>query len=162
MDVHLVCTSNTGEQHTLAEYEAVECENDIEEQTTEIPRVFEHNPEDDDDDHDTIQRRVNAAQFNDELTALALLRATQGQFHNCVELIELQNKTQRRQRRFLFFFGPAIALVIAAIAIEHEASKVPQCPHGYIRYGSHCIKDGQSDTCPRGFVDLRFVKKISK
>ena len=161
MDVHLVCTSNTGEQHTLAEYEAVECENDIETpQTTEIPRDFEHNPEDD-DDHDTIQRRVNAAQFNDELT-LALLRATQGQFHNCVELVELQNKTERRHRRFLWFFGPAIALVIAAIAIEHEASKVPQCPHGFIRYGSHCIKEGQSDTCPRGFVDLRFVKKISK
>ena len=31
------------------------------------------------------------------------------------------------------FFGPAIALVIAAIAIEHEASKVPKCPSGYVR-----------------------------
>ena len=139
-----------------------------------MPRDFEHNPEDDDDhdpsqrranvadDHDPSQRRANVAQFNDKLT-LALLQATQGQLHNCVQLVELQNKTTaRRQRRFIWIFGPAIALVIAAIAIEHEASKLPQCPNGYIRYASHCIKEGQSDTCPRGFVDLRFVKKLSK
>jgi hypothetical protein len=124
-----------------------------------MPRDFEHNPED--DDHDPSQRRTNIAKFNDELT-LALLRATQGTFHQCAQLVQLQNNTARRQKRFIWIFGPAIALVIAAIAIENEASKVPQCPNGYIQYASHCIKEGKSETCPRGFVDLRFVKKLSK
>ena len=124
-----------------------------------MPRDFEHNSED--DDHDPSQRRTNIAQFNDKLT-LALLRATQGTFHQCAQLVQLQNNTARRQKRFIWIFGPAIALVIAAIAIENEASKVPQCPNGYIQYASHCIKEGKSETCPRGFVDLRFVKKLSK
>ena len=117
-------------------------------QTTEIPKDFQRNPEDDDDDDDENQRQDKVAQFNDELT-LALLRATQGQFHYCGQLVELQNKTVgRRKKRVVWFFGPAIALVIAAIAIENEASKVPKCPPGFVIYGKHCITEGGSDTCP--------------
>ena len=98
--------------------------------------------------HDENQRQDKVAQFNDELT-LALLRATQGQFHYCGQLVELQNKTVgRRKKRVVWFFGPAIALVIAAIAIENEASKVPKCPPGFVIYGKHCITEGGSDTCP--------------
>ena len=88
-------------------------------QTTEAPLPFQVNFEDDDDDDNNGKIR----KFNDAFT-LAILEATQGQFHNCVQLVELQNKTVgRRQKRLAWVFGPVIALIISAIAIEHEASK---------------------------------------
>ena len=123
-------------------------------QTTETALPFQVNFEDDDDDHNG-----KVAKFNDAFT-LAILEATQGQFHNCVQLVDLQNKTiGRRQKRLAWFFGPVVALIIAAVAIEHEASKIPKCPPNFIIYGRHCIKKGGSNTCPRGFVDLRFLKE---
>ena len=63
-------------------------------QTTETALPFQVNFEDDDDDHNG-----KVAKFNDAFT-LAILEATQGQFHNCVQLVDLQNKTiGRRQQR---------------------------------------------------------------
>ena len=126
-------------------------------QTTETALPFQVNFEDDDDDHNG-----KVAKFNDAFT-LAILEATQGQFHNCVQLVDLQNKTiGRRQKRLAWFFGPVVALIIAAVAIEHEASKIPKCPPNFIIYGRHCIKKGGSNTCPRGFVYLRFLKEPQK
>ena len=124
-------------------------------QTTEALLPFEVFFEDDD-------HNGKVTKFNDAFT-LAILEATQGQFHNCLQLVDLQNKTvSRRQKRWFWFFGPVVALIISAIAIENEASKKPKCPPNYIIYGSHCIKKGSSNTCPRGFVDLRFLKEPQK
>ena len=81
-------------------------------ETTEKPKDFERHNDDDDDDDDQRQGRV--AEFNDELT-VALLWATQGKFHHCAQLVELQNSNktvQKRQKRFVWFFGIAIGLVI--------------------------------------------------
>ena len=85
-------------------------------QTTEAPLPFQVNFEDDDDDHNG-----KVAKFNDAFT-LAILEATQGQFHNCVQLVDLQKKSVGiRQKRLAWLIGPVVALIIAAIAIEHEA-----------------------------------------
>ena len=82
-------------------------------ETTKKPKDIERSPDHDDDD-DEDQRQGRVAQFNDELT-MALLRATQGKFHYCAELMELQNSNKpvgKRQKRFVWFFGIAIRLVI--------------------------------------------------
>ena len=80
-------------------------------ETTEKPKDFERNPQNDDDDD---QRQGRVAEFNNELT-MALLRATQGKSHYCAQLVELQNSNktvEKRQKRFVWFFGIAIGLVI--------------------------------------------------
>ena len=39
---------------------------------------------------DFVERSNKIEEFSNELT-LALLRATQGQFHNCAQFVDLQN-----------------------------------------------------------------------
>ena len=154
--MHLICTSNTGKKQAIASYESVACssssnQDEVERhETTEMTKNFENKDKDDDSDDDhTKQGKIQ--KFNDELTR-SLVRDTQGLFHQCVQLIELQqNKTARRKKRVVWMLGPIIGLVIAAVA---------KCPSGYIVYGRHCIRESRSNTCPFGFVDLRFVKPI--
>ena len=164
--MHLICTSNTGKKQAIASYESVACssssnQDEVERhETTEMTKNFENKDKDDDDSDDDNTKQGNIQEFNDELT-LSLLRDTQGLFHQCVQLVELQqNKTARRKKRVVWMIGPIIGLVIAAVAIENEATKLPKCPAGYIVYGCHCIREGKSNTCPFGFVDLRFVKPL--
>ena len=92
-----------------------------------MTRNFENKDKDNDN---TKQGKIQ--EFNDELT-LSLLRDTQGLFHQCVQLVELQqNKTARRKKSVVWMLGPIIGLVIAAVAIENEATKLPKCPAGHI------------------------------
>ena len=111
--------------------------------TTKMKKNFENKDKDDDDSDDDNTKQGKIQEFNDELT-LSLLRDTQGLFHQCVQLVKLQqNKTS-----VVWMIGPIIGLVIAAVAIENEATKLPKCPPGYIVYRRHCIREGKSNTCP--------------
>ena len=162
--MHLICTSNTGKKQAIASYESVACssssnQDEVERhETTEMTKNFENKDTDDDDDDHTKQGKLQ--EFNDELTR-AFLRDTQGLFHQCVQMVELQqNKTARRKKRVVWMLGPIIGLVIAAVAIENNATKLPKCPPNHVMYGRHCIREGRSNSCPFGYVDLRFVKPI--
>ena len=103
--MHLICTSNTGKKQTIASYESVACssssnQDEVERhETIEMTKNFENKDKDDDDSDDDNTKQGNIQEFNDELT-LSLLRDTQGLFHQCVQLVELQqNKTARRKKR---------------------------------------------------------------
>ena len=87
-----------------------------------MPRDFEHNPED--DDHDHSQRRTNIAQFNDKLT-LALLRATQGTFHQCAQLVQLQNNTARRQSDSFGYSARPLRLSLQQLQLKTKHQKYP-------------------------------------
>ena len=83
-------------------------------ETTEKPKDFERNPDHDDDDDDNDDQVDKVAHFNDDLT-MALIRSTQGEFHHCAEVVDVTSNNRsvgRRQKRFVWFFGVAIALVI--------------------------------------------------
>ena len=160
--MHLICTSNTGKKQAIASYESVACssssnQDEVERhETTEMTKNFETKDTDDDDDDD----QGKLQEFNDELTR-AFLRDTQGLFHQCVQMVELQqNKTARRKKRVVWMLGPIIGLVIAAVAIKNNATKLSKCPPNHVIYGRHCIREGRSNSCPFGYVDLRFVKPI--
>ena len=96
----------------IAYYQTLFTFSDEDVETTEQPKDFERNPDNDDDDD---QRQVGrVAQFNDELT-MALLRSTQGTFHHCAEMVGVGNNNRsvgRRQKRFVWFLGTVIGLVI--------------------------------------------------
>ena len=89
--MHLICTSNTGKKQAIASYESVACssssnQDEVERhETTEMTKNFETKDTDDDDDDD----QGKLQEFNDELTR-AFLRDTQGLFHQCVQMVELQ------------------------------------------------------------------------